>query len=819
MTPFRFFVPVALALLALPTVASAQDDVAAGLFTEAGKVPLAAQALAIDVVDDMATVVLQQTFANTADDRRQADFRLVLPRHAQVLGFGFFNGEEFLEAALKEKGAAEAAHRRAAQAGRSTGLMRHETVSHSFSVFPLRPHERKRVVVRLQLPVEVQGGIKSVTLPVGLFAGQSHSRGGSSANNVTAFAANNVTAFAANDVTAFAAPQTPIVAKVMANHAIASARLRGATTSTVVDKKEKTATLVGSTRGPVRLEWSESAAPLSVSATEVALPGGKRGVEIAVTFDDLVAAKSEHRQLAQANPPRRVQLLVDGSASMRGHRATLAKVMTRAFAQPLPLTVAAVADEQMVRLGDGTDADVDIAQLVAQATDGRAGHRLTRAAIEQARRALHCDDKDVRCVLVTDGQLEELAWATKQEWPTLVLADVDAVDREKVVLAKTSKANVFVEGASSPAALSALVDALLRPTLDVTLASYGNRVLKFDGRPKMRVAEGAQGRFVARLPRATRKHDQVIVDVMVAGKSVALKAAVERVKQSSVRGVALRKRVYRSHLDDLLRLYDRKPKERLRKDIIALSLRENIPTRLTAWHVEEDARDRAAPRLRVPKTKVTGKGGRRSGTKRGGAVYRKKSTYDFSDEDIKGELVKPMGGFLGATSTLGDVGGLGGLGTRGVGAGGGGADLDGDGGLSSGGGYGSGLGMGRGKARMPSVKGRAMPSVSGSMAKSVVGRNIRRNTTRIRYCYERALKSRPTLNGKLVVELVIAANGRVTSARAAEDTLKDAATVQCILKMLQRIRFPKPSGGGEVVVRYPFVFRSTVTDDDERKKK
>lgn len=799
MTSTKVLAPLALAILFTSTAAAAQNDVAAGLFTEAGKVPLAAQSLAVDVVGDVATVVLKQTFANTAADVRQADYRLVLPRHASVLGFGFYNDDTFLEAALKEKGAAEAAHRRAAKAGRATGLLRHDTVTHSFSVFPLRPGERKRVVVRMHLPVVTAGGTSSVDLPIALFAGQSQPS--SSAKGVTKGAET------------FAPPQSPIVARVMASQELASVRLRGASTALVVEQEGKFSTVVGSANQRARLEWSESSAPVAVSATEVDLPDGKRGLEIAVAFSDLLAAKAAHQRLKGAQAPADVRLLVDGSASMRGHRGALAKVLSRTFAIRPQTSVTVVGEDRSILLTDGKSADeaADVKTLVDQALDGRAGHRLTRNAIRRARKSSGCNAKNVRCVLVTDGQLEDLEWTLKAEWPSLILADADAADREKVLLASNSKANVFIEGATPLATLPTLVDELLLPALDVTLASYGPRGLKFEGRPKMRIAEGAQRRFVARLPKKLRKRKNVVVDVTVAGKTLALTAPVERVNRDSVRGVALRKRIFKSHLDDLLRLYDRKPKERLRKDIVALSLRENIPTRLTAWHVEEDA-----PRARLGGLGTRGRGlageGRRGlgGHGKKAGTYRKRTVIDFEDSDIRGDLVKPSGGMLGVK----DAAGAGGLGLRGYGSGGGG----GIGGLSSvdgldtgGGGAGLGSGAGKGRGR---VRARAA-MVTGSVSKSSIARVFRRNTSRIRYCYEKSLKSLPKLSGKLVVEVVIGPNGRVREARAKENTLEDATTVRCILRMVKRMRFPKPAGGGEVKVSFPFIFRSATTGDDD----
>ena len=78
----------------------------------------------------------------------------------------------------------------------------------------------------------------------------------------------------------------------------------------------------------------------------------------------------------------------------------------------------------------------------------------------------------------------------------------------------------------------------------------------------------------------------------------------------------------------------------------------------------------------------------------------------------------------------------------------------------------------------------------------------------IKYCYERALKSDPGLSGKIVVEFVIGPQGTVTNAKIVTSTVKSHQFQADILKVIRRMRFPKPAGGGSIVVAYPFIFRS-----------
>ncbi|MBW1872260.1 MAG: TonB family protein [Deltaproteobacteria bacterium] len=106
---------------------------------------------------------------------------------------------------------------------------------------------------------------------------------------------------------------------------------------------------------------------------------------------------------------------------------------------------------------------------------------------------------------------------------------------------------------------------------------------------------------------------------------------------------------------------------------------------------------------------------------------------------------------------------------------------------------------------------RSMPAartVMGSLSRSEIQRGIRKNMRSIRACYERALKSDSSLSGKIVVEFVIGPKGTVTNVKIVTSTVKSYQFQADILKVIRRMRFPRPAGGGSIVVAYPFIFRS-----------
>ncbi len=160
-------------------------------------------------------------------------------------------------------------------------------------------------------------------------------------------------------------------------------------------------------------------------------------------------------------------------------------------------------------------------------------------------------------------------------------------------------------------------------------------------------------------------------------------------------------------------------------------------------------------------------------------------------------------------SGMSDSGGFGGLGTRGGGPGGGGGL--GLGGLGTAGyGRGSGVGTGsvrlghRGKARVRIRKGRTR--IIGGLSQEVVGRYIKRYWAQFKFCYERELSKNPNLYGKITTTFTIAGNGRVAEAQVIQTTMHNTNVEQCLLRVIRRIRFPAPKGGGEVIVTYPFMF-------------
>jgi TonB family protein len=185
----------------------------------------------------------------------------------------------------------------------------------------------------------------------------------------------------------------------------------------------------------------------------------------------------------------------------------------------------------------------------------------------------------------------------------------------------------------------------------------------------------------------------------------------------------------------------------------------------------------------------------------------------FGKNGLGGELKSAMGNMFGAAP--GDAQGFGGLGLRGSGAGGGGVgDTIGIGGIGTkgrGGGmgkYGDGMGLGMGGKKGVDIGIAASdPVVMGSLDKELIRQVIRRNIGQIRYCYESQLSRYPKLSGKVSVKFTITGQGSVSSSSVAQSTAGNAELETCVAGRVRTWIFPKPKGGGIVLVTYPFIFK------------
>ena len=93
------------------------------------------------------------------------------------------------------------------------------------------------------------------------------------------------------------------------------------------------------------------------------------------------------------------------------------------------------------------------------------------------------------------------------------------------------------------------------------------------------------------------------------------------------------------------------------------------------------------------------------------------------------------------------------------------------------------------------------------MDKELIRQVIHSHRDQVRFCYELGLTKNPSLVGKTAVRFVITGSGDVTGASVVDSTVKSAELETCIAGRVGSWKFPKPPGGGTVMVTYPFVFQ------------
>jgi outer membrane biosynthesis protein TonB len=97
--------------------------------------------------------------------------------------------------------------------------------------------------------------------------------------------------------------------------------------------------------------------------------------------------------------------------------------------------------------------------------------------------------------------------------------------------------------------------------------------------------------------------------------------------------------------------------------------------------------------------------------------------------------------------------------------------------------------------------------IEGGLDRDQIAAVINKHIGQIIYCYERGLQKSPGLSGRVGVDFTINGGGRVARAAVGSSSLRSAAVEGCIVNRLKSWPFPKPVGGVNVKVSYPFVLK------------
>jgi hypothetical protein len=96
----------------------------------------------------------------------------------------------------------------------------------------------------------------------------------------------------------------------------------------------------------------------------------------------------------------------------------------------------------------------------------------------------------------------------------------------------------------------------------------------------------------------------------------------------------------------------------------------------------------------------------------------------------------------------------------------------------------------------------------GALDKDVIRRVVRAHINEIRGCYNEGLRRDASMKGRVSIQFTIGPDGSVPLSVVHETEIKDVEVGRCIANAITRWTFPKPEGGGNVVVTYPFVLEA-----------
>ncbi|MFP4163850.1 MAG: TonB family protein [Chitinispirillaceae bacterium] len=269
--------------------------------------------------------------------------------------------------------------------------------------------------------------------------------------------------------------------------------------------------------------------------------------------------------------------------------------------------------------------------------------------------------------------------------------------------------------------------------------------------------------------------------------------------------------------------------EKLPEERSAKLVKEDVEATLEKKEEKKEEEEVETDKKKLKPNKSKGKGGMTGGGGDPRARVTKKGVLGIVSGQVKGKSVASAdvfgkGGFASdIDAVLSGVGGLksggdGGTGRKGAagigygkgvgsgfgGSGGGIDDLV--GGLMGGGGGNLNLKK-RGKLKVSSpdfLKGGAL---TGGRSRASINRVIMQNIAALRYAYNKRLREKPGLNGKVTVKFAIDEFGKVMVANVVNSTVNDSQLEKTVIRRLKSWAFGKIDKPGDVTeVVYPFVF-------------
>lgn len=512
----------------------AQDNIEAGLFTEARQLPVISHGMNVIIERNEAKVTIVQVFLNDRAYRGQADYRLHLPIDAVITEFGYWNNDKYFKAGLQEKEKAKDAHQTAALEGRATGILLKEEGIQQFSVFPVEAGETKKIKLSFSLPVITELGRHRVRVPVDSFLGQGEVMG-------------------------------TVQIKITASNKIEGYGVEGAPAN-IVRRLEQSINLLLNANAPFELWWKETSVPLQLMGAAVPLENEKYAIELRAAMDDAGAIK---------NAPEMFSVFVDGSFSMKQKSTDLLFLLERLKKNtPTKIRFYALTDKGIFRQKG------DLISMVRALGKGMYGHRTPWSSFENALQKYKCDTPKNVCIVVTDLPTIEEKSLNQINGKTILLSDM----HEKTYFANSIEdKKIHIVGVDSSAHLAAMADELVLPVLrinDITSAGHYERI-EHQGH---QLAEGGR---LSIYGKADELHELKVRYAIDNGILKNSNVSIELVAPTSAAGKSIRRGYFKKRLASMMHQFGEMASPELKGKIIEISLREEIPTAFTSLQVDD----------------------------------------------------------------------------------------------------------------------------------------------------------------------------------------------------------------------------------------
>jgi hypothetical protein len=95
-------------------------------------------------------------------------------------------------------------------------------------------------------------------------------------------------------------------------------------------------------------------------------------------------------------------------------------------------------------------------------------------------------------------------------------------------------------------------------------------------------------------------------------------------------------------------------------------------------------------------------------------------------------------------------------------------------------------------SHLPAIEFEAAQLRGGKLSETQLTEALGKAESKFLACYAQAIEKKPRLKGRVIYGFTVRSNGRATNIKRVGGTLRDDSLLQCSVKVLETMRFPKP---------------------------